>query len=478
MNAKGVRDYLAGIVAVGLVTLTTSEWRPAIGIASSALLFLLPVVVASVRGNLGAGLVAAGLGAAAYNFFLLPPRFTLRVEGFDNFVSVVVLFGVALVTSRLAAALKAREIEAQAHADASSEQAHFAGVLADEEASGGFAASLAWIGQHFGDARLIFIDDPEPDWIGTVSLAAMTWAMHHGEVTGHGTEIIPAADWTFIPLRRGERCDVLAVAQPADGRVRSEADIAQLRTLAALLGQSHDRAALRQERAARQRLEDRDALRRAFLASVAHDFRTPLTVLRAGLAQLDRQTDQPLVDELVRQGHRLDRMMDDLIGAARIESGAITPQPEATDIVDAVSDALDALRPILTQREVTRHVPADLPLVRADPVLLRHVLINLIDNAARHATMRIGIVAKDRGQRVELAIEDDGPGIPGGQEDAIFDRFVRLAGDDRTGGTGLGLSIAKGFAEAMGASLTVARGTGGGACFVLDLPVLQGQEAS
>lgn len=477
MNAKAIRDYASGSIAVGLVTVTTSHWLPSIGIASSALLFLLPVVLASVRGNLGAGLVTAGLGAAAYNFFLLPPRFTLRVEGFDNVVSVVVLFGVALVTSRLAAALKARELEAQAHADASSERAQFAGVLADEESSGRTAASLEWLGQRYGDARLVFVDDPEPDWIGTVSLSAMTWAMHHGEVTGHGTEIMPAADWTFIPLRRSEQCDVLAVAQPADGRVRAEADILQLRTLAALLGQTLDRTALREERTARQRLEDRDALRRAFLASLAHDFRTPLTVLRAGLAQLDGQADASLVTDLVRQGHRLDRMMDDLIGAARIESGAIAPQLEAIDIVDAVADALDALRPVLMERDISRDVPADLPLVSADPVLLRHVLINLIDNAVRHSTARIAISAEDRGQRVSLAVEDDGPGIPIGQESAIFDRFVRLAGSDRTGGTGLGLSIAKGFAEATGAKLKVVRGAHGGARFVLDLPVLQGEEA-
>ncbi|QSB44320.1 DUF4118 domain-containing protein [Tsuneonella flava] len=478
MTAKAIRDYAGGLIAVGLITVTTSHWLPSIGIASSALLFLLPVVLASVRGNLGAGLVAAGSGAMAYNFFLLPPRFTLRVDGFDNVVSVVVLFGVALVTSRLAAALKARELEAQEHADASSEQAQFASLLADEESSGANSASFAWLGQRYGDARLIFVDGAEPNWIGAVSLSAMTWAMHHGEVTGHGTEIMSAADWTFIPLRRSEQCDVLAIEQPTDGRGRAETDIAQLRTLAALLGQKLDRTALREERTARQRLEDRDTLRRAFLASLAHDFRTPLTVLRAGLAQLAGQVDASLVTDLVRQGHRLDRMMDDLIGAARIESGAIAPQLEAIDIVDAVADALDALRPVLMERDISRDVSADLPLVSADPVLFRHVLINLIDNAVRHSTARIAISAKDTGQTVRLAVEDDGPGIPAGQEDAIFDRFVQLAGNDRSGGTGLGLSIAKGFAEAMGSNVKVARGASGGACFVLDLPVLQGEEAS
>ncbi|GAA4780754.1 hypothetical protein GCM10023219_31050 [Stakelama sediminis] len=472
------RDYLAGIVAVAIITAITIVWHPAIGTASSALLFLLPVLPASVRGVRGAGLCTAAISALSYNFFLLPPRYTLRIHGFDNFVSVIVLFAVALVTTRLAYALKAREREAQAHADSSAEEAQFAAILAKGEGDEGVRVGLDWISARYGAVELIRDVESDAMRLGSLSASAAVWAAHHGEPTGHAATVMAAADWSFFPLGGDSDQAVLAVARPPGGASRAPAQIAQLCTFARLLGQARDRAALHRERTERQRLEDREELRRTFLASLAHDFRTPLTVIRGGLAELAANDARPELRALVRQAHRLDRMMDDLIGAARIESGALSPRMEATDMVDAVADAVDAVAPTLAQRRLDRSVPADLPLVRADPVLLRHILINLLDNAARHAASHVSITASKRSGRVFLLIADDGDGIPPGEETAMFERFVRLAGSDRTGGSGLGLSIARGFADAMGARLSAEPSGEGGARFVLDLPMLDGNDAA
>jgi len=107
-------SYSLAIGGVALVAWATCAFLPMLGLASAALLFLLPVLLASARGGLGPGMAAALLGAGAYNFFLLPPRFSLRIHATENLVSVVVLAMVALVTSRLANNLRAREAEASA----------------------------------------------------------------------------------------------------------------------------------------------------------------------------------------------------------------------------------------------------------------------------------------------------------------------------------------------------------------------------
>lgn len=469
----GPIPYLIAMVAVAVVAAITATWLPVLGTASAALLFLLPVLLVAARGGVGPALVAAAGGALAYNFFLLPPRFTFRIHGLDNAVSVLVLFAVALVTSRLAAALKTREAEAQARAGASAQVAEFSALLGGGQTGEGAGRACDWLSTQFGEARILRLDvDPsDSEGFTTLDLSAAAWAMHNGDATGHGTPIMQAAEWTFLPLspRRQSGTDLLAVARPDSGATRSEPELAHLRTLAQLLGQACDRIALEEERRARERLEDRDAFRRALLASLAHDFRTPLTVVTGELAKL--APGDGGAAHALEEARRLDRMMDDLIGAARIEGGALSPRMEAVDLVDIVTDAREALSSSAEGVAVVAHVKADLPLVEADPVLLRHIAINLIDNAARHARSTVEIAARERNGAVELIVEDDGPGIPVEERSRIFERFTRVEGGDRTGGTGLGLAIAKGFADAMGMTIMAEEGKSGGAALRLVMPV-------
>lgn len=467
-------SYLLALAGVAVVAAVTAAWHPVLGIASGALLFLLPVLLVAPRGHTGPALTAAAAGALAYNFFLLPPRFTLRIHSTDNLVSVIVLFAVALVTSRLATALKAREAEADARAAANAETAAFSALLGRGDPQEGVAQALRWLASTYGEAQLIPRDVmPEDDTgFSTLDLSAAAWAMHNGDVTGHGSTIMPAADWSFLPLspRRQAGTDLIAIARPETGSTRGELELAQLQALARLLGQARDRIALEQERHARERLEDRDALRHALLASVAHDFRTPLTVVSSALARL--AASEPDAADALAAARRVERMMNDLVGAARIESGAIAPALEAVDLVDAAMDARAALGHLPEGVTLEQNVASDLPLVEADPVLLRHILINLLDNAARHArkAVMIGAGAEDVGL-AGLWVEDDGPGIAPEQRAHVFDRFARVESTDRTGGSGLGLAIVKGFADAMGMTVTVGAGKMGGARFHLTMRV-------
>ena len=466
-------SYLLAVTAVVIVAAVTSVWLQLLGTASAALLFLLPVLLVAPRGGVGPALTAAAGGALAYNFFLLPPRFTFRVHGLDNLVSVFVLFAVALVMSRLATALKTREAEAEARASANAAAAEFSALLGKGEPLDAVDNALAWLGRDYGEARIVAFDrfsEQEETGFSTLDLSAAAWAMHNGDRTGHGTAIMPAAEWTFLPmsLRHRASTDLLALARPAGGETRNELELTQVQALARLLGQARDRSALDEARRERERLEDRDAFRRTLLASLAHDFRTPLTVVTGELAKL-ADTDEGAAQALMA-ARRLDRMMDDLVGAARIESGALSPRSEATDLIDIVADVREALGEIPASIRLVQQVGATLPLIKADPVLLRHILINLIDNAIRHARSTVEIGARAAGQSVEIIVRDDGPGIPADDRARIFERFARVEGGDRSGGSGLGLAIARGFADAMGMTIAAEEEGGGGGRFRLAVP--------
>ena len=465
--------YVIALLGVAAVSLVTDRFLPALGLSSSALLFLLPVLFAAVRGGIGPGLVAALAGAAAYNFFLLPPRYTFQIHGLDNLISVQVLVVVALVTSRLATQLKAREADALTRASRSAELAELSALLATPPAAAAMAKAQAFMAGRYGDMRLLNADSwPEGDAaFSSLDLAAAAWTSHNGDVTGHGTEVMPAADWTFLPLSAGSRNDgwIAALARPGDTVTRSAAELEHLRQVAGLFGQCRDRAALAQERQERERLEQGDQLRRTLLAALAHDLRTPLTVVTGRLALLaDGNADAA---EALAAARRLDHMMADLLTAARIEERSLGPRMESIDLVDVIGAALDGAAP-RPEIAIERAVPADLPFVRADPVLLQHILTNLVDNALRHARSRV-ILGSDRlGDGLLLFVDDDGPGVPEAEQARIFDRFARIEGSDRSpGGSGLGLAIVKSFAEAMGMTVSIELAPIGGARFVLTLPL-------
>lgn len=470
--------YVLSLLGVAAVALLTSATLPVLGLASAALLFLLPVLYAAARGGIGPGLFAALLAASAYNFFLLPPRFSFQVHSLDNLVSVMVLVAVAIVTSRLATRLMLREAEALERARMGEEAAELSAVLAGHPAQSALQRGIAMLAARYGAVELL--DDaglPDADaHLSSIDRSAAAWAIHNGDVTGHGTEVMPVADWTFFPLAPKNRLDrhVAAVARPADGHIRPAPQTEQLRQLVLLLGQCRDRDILERERHEREMLEESDRLRRTFLASLAHDFRTPLTVITGRLAML--APGNPDARDALVAAQRLDRMMSDLLGAARIEGGSLVAKMESLDLVDAVGAACEGL---VTPAgiTVTRAIPADLPFVSADPVLLHHILANLIDNAVRHATTGVTLTARTAGDTVLLDVSDDGGGVPQAERAKIFERFIRLKGSDRTSGSGLGLAIVKGFADAMGMTVSVDDAQGGGARFTLAIPRIAGLQA-
>ncbi|TRW18442.1 sensor histidine kinase KdpD [Glacieibacterium frigidum] len=483
---------LAYAKALGLVAATvllSALLVPLIGLGAIDLIFLLPVMAAATLYGLRPGLAAGVAASLAFNFFFLPPLYTFTVSDPSNLLTAVVLLGVAVAASQLAGRVRAQADLAASSARQNAALAGFSRALTGgtdlAELAQAIAAEMArlfdakvtlWTGE--GGLTLIAANPPE-DRLGAVERAAAQWVLDRGLPAGRGSATLPAADWLFHPLKTSSGVVAVLGLARDDGRDPVRAD--QLPLLLGLLDQSAlavERLRLTDEMAEVSRLKDRDRLRAALLSSVSHDLRTPLTAVIAATAELRRQlagqADTTAIDTLDTETQRLARFVANLLDMARVEAGALRLSVEPVDLTDAVAGAVHDLRRSLEGHAIDLDVPPDLPLVRVDPQLFHHILINLLDNAGKYSDPGATIAIRGRRTPDALTLEiiDAGPGLPPGREAQVFETFTRLEGSDRSaGGTGLGLAIVKGFAEAMGIAVGAAnRGEPRGAVFSLRFP--------
>lgn len=479
--------YALSAAMVAGITALASALFQILNLGNVALLYLLPVMAAASLYGLRTGLFAGITSSLAYNFFFLPPTGTLTVSNPENIVSIFVLLGIAFATSQLTSRVRVQADLAAASARSNAALTGFLRRLTKVGEPDAVRRELVGEIAQMLDVQAILLApgpgatvtvqaaDAEGYMLGALDLAAAQWAYDHAIVTGRGSATLAASDWVFHPLAHGGRTlAVLGLAR--DGTVDPvRAD--RLPLLASLLDQGAlvlERLRLDGEMRDVETVRTRDRLRGALLSSVSHDLRTPLTAVRAAAAEMRHGATPALIHTIEQETQRLDRFVANLLDMARIEAGALALAIEPIDLSDAVTGAAHDARAALADHPIRLAVPPDLPLVRCDSKLLHHCLLNLLDNAGRyaHPGSEIVIAGENRHGTVRLSVVDIGPGLPLGQEQAVFDTFRRFDGSDRSaGGTGLGLAIVKAFADAMGLSVEARnRPDANGASFTLVFP--------
>ena len=483
--ASRIHAYAGALAMVAVSTLIGLWIAPRWGTAPVDMIYLPAVLAAAALWGIGPGLAGGVAAALAYNFFFTEPVHTFRMDRVADVVTVVILLIVALVTSRLAAGIRAQARLAAAHAARKATIAGLAGRLLSCSTEREIAETACAELRRLFDCNAMLVSGlPQPHIVAAVpdgnrltpsDIAAAALTLESGEPAGRATSRLQPAEWQFHALHSAAGAIAAAGLARDDGRPPVDDD--QLPLLTNLLDQvalALERARADADRSEVTGLRERDRLRSALLSSVGHDLRTPLTGIIGAAAELRREggNEAALVATVECEAGKLERYITNLLDMARIEAGAVSLKTEPVDLVDCVAAAIKDLRPSLATHPATVDLPDNLPLVRADAQLLHHCLINLIDNAARYSradgAIRVAATAS-RGE-VRLTVEDEGPGLPQDAERAL-DAFSRIAGSDRKGGAGLGLAIVKAFAEAMGAKVLAAnRGDGAGAVFTLLFP--------
>jgi two-component system sensor histidine kinase KdpD len=244
-----------------------------------------------------------------------------------------------------------------------------------------------------------------------------------------------------------------------------------------------ERAQLAESARQMQLSQETEKLQTALLNSISHDLRTPLvsitgaiSILREQRAHLDEATVQGLLDTAGEEADRLNRLVGNLLNMSRIEAGAMRVLMEPVDVQDLIGSALEQIADRVRERKISVNIPASLPLVPMDFVLMVQVLGNVIDNAVKYspAESPIEIQAQTGGEFLEIEVADRGEGIPRADLERIFEKFYRVQRPEQVGGTGLGLSICKGILEAHHGSIAAKNRPGGGTVITLKIPLEPG----
>ncbi|MBY0253596.1 MAG: DUF4118 domain-containing protein, partial [Methylobacterium organophilum] len=484
-------------IAAGLGAAIVAE--PYAGVENADLFLLTAVVAVAVRWGLGPALAAVVAASLAYNFFFLPPVYTLTIADPTNVAAFLLFTLVAVLVSNLASRARRVAVVSQGRARATERLFGFSRKLAacgtlDDVLWATCTQVAAMLKVRVvlllpdGQAVTVRAGYPPEDMLDEADLAAAQWAFDNDRPAGRGADTLPGAKRLFLPMRTGRgTIGVIGLDSDGTGPILSPEGRRLLDALADMGALAIERVRLVEDLDRAERAAETDRLRQALLTSISHDLRTPLasvlgaaSTLRDLDAALPAEAKAELLATIIEESERLNRFIANLLDMTRLEAGAVAPNLSAQDVAETVDTALRRTQKILADHRVAVEVEADLPALALDPVLFEQVLfeqvlVNLLDNAAKYAPegSTVTVRARRAGDRVRIAVLDEGDGLPEADVERVFDKFYRVRKGDRVrAGTGLGLAISRGFVEAMGGTVTAEnRRDRGGACFTVSLPV-------
>ncbi|NGZ77250.1 DUF4118 domain-containing protein [Saccharibacillus alkalitolerans] len=484
-------EYALIALITTIMTVVLREYTEMLQTVNIALIYLFPVLLSAVYGGLGPALFSAGASMLAFDFFFIEPQLSFTVADLRYLISFGVYVSVAALTASLAERLKQQVRQArQREAHTASLYAFSRQIGAVSDVSSLLDGVTHQLARTIGTETAVYL----PDESGVLRLVHASSAeareggerareeevvvrmvYDEGEEAGHGSKTLRELPGRYLPLRTEERTYGVLAVRPRLGPDGRDAPLSaeQQRLLEALCGLAAAAIArfkLAEEAKLAHLTAESERLRTAILDSVSHELRTPLATIvgsATGLIENDdlfSPQDRMELLETIRSGAmRMNRLVQNLLGMVRLESGMLRLRREWCDVQDLVGVSLAQIRDIRGSRRLNVDIPGDLPIIRGDEVLLEQVLGNVLGNAIKYSPdgSEIGISAKARNGMLMLHISDEGPGIAAGEERHIFEKFYRSGATRHVSGTGLGLAICKGIVDLHGGVISAESRTDG-----------------
>jgi two-component system sensor histidine kinase KdpD len=451
--------------------------------------YLLGIMLVASRYRLATAVFAAFVSVAAFDFFFIPPYLTFVVGDFSHAVTFAVMFLVAIVISGLterirnqAAAAREREKRTSALYELSRELNAAQGTRVIEVAARHlervFSCKVAVFAERDGKLERLHASSgwPEPD---QKEASICQWVSEHEKEAGLGTSTLSSSDALYTPLlASGGSVGVLALAPEQRDRFASLDQRRQLDAFAAQLALAMERAELAEQTQRARRDMEAEQLRSSLLSSVSHDLRTPLAVITGSASaflesspSVDEASRRELVQTILEESERLNRLIRNLLDMTRLESGAVKLKKEWLALEEVVGAVLNRADSRLKNRDVRANLPSDLPLVPFDAVLIEIALTNLLENALKYGADPVEISARIQSGELVVEVTDRGPGIPASEIARVFEKFHRAGRDAGPGGVGLGLAICRAVIAAHGGRIWARNREQGGAAFCFTLPI-------
>ncbi|AWU99613.1 two-component system sensor histidine kinase KdbD [Burkholderia sp. JP2-270] len=509
------RHYVYAAAICAAITVVANVVSERLDLTNLVMLYLLGVVFSAVRLGRGPGVLQSFLSVAAFDFFFVPPRMSFSVSDTQYLLTFFGMLLTSLVISHLTSTLTRQASIAQRR----ERRTGAIYAMARELGAALTTEQIVEIGsRHVGEvfrARVAFLlpdsadkvrqKIEEPDAAVTLTGADLDsdvgqWVYDQQKPAGRGTDTLPATAALYLPLKAPMRTrGVLAVVSREPRELEVPEQQRMLDAFAAQIALALER--VHYVEIARDALVNMESerLRNSLLSAISHDLRTPLTTIvgfssmlangraaaqggDAAAAERFAQREGELVDAIHDEALRMTGIVTNLLDMARLQAGSLQLKRQWSLLEETVGAALAACKRVLAHHPARVSLPADLPLLQMDAVLMERLFTNLFENAAKYTPpdtpLDIGAerVTEDGLPFVRVHVDDYGPGLPAGMETRIFDKFTRGEKESATPGIGLGLAICRAIVEAHGGRIgalnrTAPDGRVTGARFWFTLPV-------
>jgi two-component system sensor histidine kinase KdpD len=483
---SNIRQYLTASLIIFLIALVCFLIKDFIGyqVVSFALLFIVSILAFFV--GTGPILMSATLSALIWDFFFIPPPYTLHVDKPVDMLMLIMFFIIALLSGVLTSRIKRQEMKIRIR----EERTNALYQLTRELSTATGVEEVVTIAKndikkYFNlNCRILLKNDSDQLEHASQSnanfalskndMSVAEWTFQHSAKAGRYTDTLPSSSYTFYPLKGNQmNLGVIAIQQDI---VFTQGEEQFWEAFISQISGKFEREYLRNMAKQAFLLTESDKLYKTLFNSISHELRIPVaTIMGASDSLLStvhtEEIKEELSTEIFKASKRLNRLIENLLNMSRLESGRISPRLDWCDIHDLINKVAENLQDELKLFNLHVVIPEDMPFVKLDFGLMEQVLYNLLYNATQYASASVNLRVKafyDKGI-LTLQVMDRGPGFPTREISLIFNKFYRVEGS-KAGGTGLGLSIAKGFIEAQRGTITVENRQNGGAKFTIRIP--------
>lgn len=463
--------YLCAAVSSLAVSLVATPLLRIFDLANIVMLFMLAVVLVAARFGRRPAMAAAILNVLAFDFFFVPPRLSFAVNDAQYLLTFAVMMIVGLVVGQLTAALRLQARAARfrerrtlihyemAQALASAASGAEALEIGRRTIQAAFHAKAALLIPD--EAKRLTLVEPPGCQAPHVDIALAQWAFNASEPAGNGTRVSPFSEQLYVPLRAAACNEGVLVIDWAETRSDVSEQRQLLYTFAALTASAAERLQLLSIAQGTQIAMESERLRNSILAALSHDLRTPLTAV-IGLSEILGTALAREGSSQVAQAGRVTKrlvgistLVSNLLHMARFQSGDISLRCEWQSLEEIAESAIRSVEDALAEHPLHLRLPETLPLLYGDAVLLERVLANLFENASKYTPRDapITLTAWHEEDRIFVEVSDEGPGMPAGDTEPLFEKFRRGERESSTSGVGLGLSICRAIVRAHGGAI-------------------------
>lgn len=487
------------VLALGIIGLCTlmalGFWRIGLRVENILMLYMLCVVLVVVvtRGYV-LGIVSSVLCLFIFSYLFTAPRYTFWISDSRYLVSLSIFLIISVITSALMTQLQKQariarhnEMLAQNLYKLTGEYQNVSGTA--QVLQHGLHSlhavqrhtCLVYLATGPGQLSAPQVESGRPIRAYPENTADAVWALTHDAPCGVGTPHAVQSPFKFLPMRGTDRVWGVLAVDCHDGDLNEDESIC-VHTILTQMGLAIQRENLYLEREESRIALEKETLRNNLLRSLSHDLRTPLTGIAGSTSfildsydALDDDTVRALLRDILSDATWLNNLVVNLLNMTRIQQGQLVIEKKGEVVDEIVAEACSRMQHALRGRHLQTALPTDVLLVPMDGQLIIQVLVNLLDNAAKHTkegcTIRLSVY--QRGQRAVFEVADDGGGIAPELMDRLFESFVTGQSNryDAHRGVGLGLSICASIVRAHGGEITAENNQAGGATFRFTLPL-------